>query len=325
MNFEKWMKKRGKNKLNTYAKNPYHVSWIKRVPLWGKIAVPAALAMTAAVVIVSVGVLPNLMANGGKNDMSRSPMSNAEQQRSSQTSQDGKGVSRSTPASTIEPGNPVTDLEKTREKFPTITYDSLSYVLTNNYGGMMVPYKYLGDSLTNEKMADINHVQEDVSIYSIKNIDKEVAVAFKSRYSNYCFAYYNLAAHFHDIEDFENLLSPRSEMRITYLRHVDYTGKDFANASIDVYKNYQNTNIYDIWFEDQELAGYTADDYDYESSTVYYEMNLEVDALGVNNFKAYFFNSGYIVFQMFDQNHLFNLGEARYQEFATYLANYKVS
>ena len=325
MNFEKWMKKRGNNKLNAYAKNPYHVSWIKRVPLWGKIAVPAALAMTAAVVIVSVGVLPNLMANGGKNDMSRSPMSNAEQYKSSQSPQDSKGVSHSTPVSTIEPGNPVTDLERTAQKFPTITYDSLSYVLTNNYGGMMVPSKYLGDSLTNGRMADINHVQEDVSIYSIKNIDKEVAVAFRSRYSNYCFAYYNLAAHFHDIEDFEALLSPRSEMRITFLRHVDYTGKDFANAEVVSYRGYQNSNIYDIWFEDQELAGYTADDYDYESSTVYYEMNLEVDALGVNNFKAYFFNSGYIVFQMFDQNHLFNLGTAKYQEFATYLANYKVS
>ena len=63
MNFEKWMKKRGNNKLNAYAKNPYHVSWIKRMPMWSKILVPSALAMTAAVVVISVGVLPHLGMN----------------------------------------------------------------------------------------------------------------------------------------------------------------------------------------------------------------------------------------------------------------------
>ena len=54
MNFEKRMKKRGNQKLDKFAKNPYHVPWFKKIPTWVKIATPAVLTSAAAATIVIV-------------------------------------------------------------------------------------------------------------------------------------------------------------------------------------------------------------------------------------------------------------------------------
>ena len=69
------------------------------------------------------------------------------------------------------------------------------------------------------------------------------------------------------------------------------------------------------------IEGYTAIDYDYESSYKYYYIGLKVPAFDGYTFTAYFYDSGYSVFNFLEQNHIFELGQERYQTFTTYLAN----
>ena len=56
---EKKLRKRGMQKLDKYAHNPYHVnkpSFFSRIPLWGKIMVPASL-VTAVAAVAFVGLI----------------------------------------------------------------------------------------------------------------------------------------------------------------------------------------------------------------------------------------------------------------------------
>ena len=322
MNFEKWMKKRGNNKLNAYAKNPYRVSWIKRLPLWSKIVVPSALAMTAAVVIISVGVLPNFLARGKNASMSRGPKYSSANY-SEVSNQDPKSVPQGSHSSQMNTSGGEGYLSRI---FPSITYDNIEYTLTNNSGSSVVPVNHIDELLFNGKMKTVTETNIDVEIYSIKNIDKEVAVAFKTKYiSNNYYAYINLATHFHDIDDFLNLLNPNTEMEITNLTYVNYTGVDFDKATKVEHKGYKEADIYNIIFSDKTIEGYTSEDYDYESSTEYYSMDLKFEALGIDSYNAYFFSSGYIVFDIFEGKHIFELGQAKYQELETYLTQYKIS
>ena len=93
MNFEKWMQKRGNNKLNKFAKNPYHVSWIKRLPLWSKVAVPTLMAATAAIVIITVGVLPSFN-NDTKSTSGRPQEASASSAVSSAAAPEGQDTSQ---------------------------------------------------------------------------------------------------------------------------------------------------------------------------------------------------------------------------------------
>ena len=130
--------------------------------------------------------------------------------------------------------------------------------------------------------------------------------------------YVNNDCHFHDIEDFVNLLSPASEIKVDKILYYDKTAQEDKMAT---YINYQDTAIYDIWFDDGTIEGYTAIDYDYESSYKYYYVGLKVPAFDGYTFTAYFYDSGYIVFNFLTQNHIFELGQERYQAFANYLTN----
>ena len=323
MNFEKWMKKRGNNKLNAYAKNPYHVSWIKRLPVWSKVVIPTTLALTAAVVVISVGVLPHLGANGAavhsKND-------NTPAYSSAERPQESKST-HYTPASSqaqtsYNPGETDSGYRSVHAKFPTLNYSSREYTLTDVYGSPIVPQASVGQLLYEGSSKAVSLGDEEIRIYAIKNIDDEVAVALRTRYSNIAYAYFNLDTHFHDIHDFKELLNPYSEMDITSIEHIDYTGVEFEQATVYEYANYKINDIYDILFHDELVSGYIAEDYDYESSTEYFQMTLKVEALGVDSFNAYFFNTGYIVFDMFNQNHIFELGQTTYELIDVYLANY---
>ena len=72
---EKKLRKRGMQKLDKYAHNPYHVnkpSFFSRIPLWGKIMVPASL-VTVIAVVAFVGLVNgvgkgNAAPAPGKND-----------------------------------------------------------------------------------------------------------------------------------------------------------------------------------------------------------------------------------------------------------------
>lgn len=314
MNFEKWMKKRGNSKLNAYAKNPYHVSWIKRMPTWSKIVVPAALAMTAAVVVISVGVLPHLGANKAASGMKQS---NAEfSSAPMQTSQDNQKPG-SQAQSTMNPG------EASNQTISSFTYENNRYDRSSKTLNITEALAtYINQKLGTISLINTNQQIVEVDLYSFKNIGEEVAIAINDHTGDAFTIYFNNSCHFHDIDDFVDLLSPASEIKINNISYFDTA----LNASVSQkYANYVDTAIYDILFEDGSIEGYTAIDYDYESSYKYFYTELKIPALGDYSFTAYFYDSGYIVFNLLSQNHIFELGQERYQAFATYLENYKIS
>ena len=65
-NIEKKLRKRGMQKLNKFAHNPYHKPFIARMPLWTKIAVPASL-MTAVTCVAFFGLINGLGGARGGN------------------------------------------------------------------------------------------------------------------------------------------------------------------------------------------------------------------------------------------------------------------
>ena len=309
MNFEKWMKKRGNNKLNAYAKNPYHVSWIKRMPMWSKVLVPTALAMTAAVVVISVGVLPHLGMNKGA---SKPRYSDAEQYSSykpapSYDEMSSANQSKQTPGSQSDGASS-----------KPLLYENISYTFSGKSLIKSKSSESIGPRIGTATIENLNNQSKEVELYSFTNIDQEIAILAKEANSNLYNIYFNYSCHFHDVDDFVNLLSPASEIRVDKILYYDKTVKEDIMAT---YINYQDTAIYDIWFDDGTIEGYTAEDYDYESSYKYYYIGLKVPAFDGYAFTAYFYDSGYIVFNFLEQNHIFELGQERYQTFATYLAN----
>ena len=315
MNFEKWMKKRGNNKLNAYAKNPYHVSWIKRIPMWSKIVVPTALAMTAAVVVISVGVLPSLAMNKGA---SKAPQSNADYaSKPVQTSKDNQQPGSQ--AQSTVPGESISDRQTTFHfKYQDISYDLSTKTLDKTKGLSL----FIDQKIATISLEDINQQLKQVDLYSFKNIDEEVAIAASDDNSNVFSIYFNNSCHFHDIDDFVDLLSPATEIKIQKILYYDLTISDDKQAQ---YLSSSDTEIYDILFADGSIEGYTAIDYDYESSYKYYYLGLNIAAFNDFTFSTYFYDSGYIVFNFLDQNHIFELGQETYQAFAAYLENYKTS
>ena len=311
-NFEKWMKKRGNNKLNAYAKNPYHVSWFNRLPKWSKILAPAALAATAAAVVLTIG-LSNILPRGTNKSNDAYSYSSARNQEASNNSKPTMSSQQSPASESGSKGGPTDAGLNT-----SFTYQEITYSYSNKYGSPIIESQYINSFVANINTQDVG----TINVYSIKNIDQEVALAVRAQLPTRTiyYVYYNLDCHFHDIGDFVELL-PFTEMNITSVQSIDYTGVDFEAATINKYTNYQDTAIFMTLFEDQTIEGYTADDYDYESSTEYFLMNLKVPALGVNSFTARFFSSGYIVYNMFEQNHIFNLGQTRYQTLKNYFTN----
>ena len=309
MNFEKWMKKRGNNKLNAYAKNPYHVSWIKRMPMWSKILVPSALAMTAAVVVISVGVLPHLGMNKAA---------------SGQRYSDAEQYSSYKPAPSYNEGSSANQSKQTPgsqsdgASLPSLLYQNISYSYSGKSVNKTKTSESIGPRIGTVTVESPNNQSRELELYSFTNIDQEIAVLTKETNSNLYNIYFNYSCHFHDIEDFVNLLSPASEIKVDKVLYYDKSVKEDIMAT---YINYQDTAIYDIWFDDGTIEGYTAIDYDYESSYKYYYVGLKVPAFDGYAFTAYFYDSGYIVFNFLEQNHIFELGQERYQAFANYLTN----
>ena len=290
--------------------------WILRIPMWGKIAVPAALAMTAAVVVISVGVLPHLGMNKAMNKASNSEAqySSIAQDKNATTSQYKPG---SQPQSTMSEGQS-TPLQPTALNF---TYQDISYTRSSGTLDSTKGYlKYLGEKIATINVQGTNQQTKEVNLYNIKNIDSEVAVA--ANYSSDSTTYYiylNYSCHFHDIDDFVDLLSPATEIKIQKILYYDLTINDDKQAQ---YSSFVDTEIYDILFADGSIEGYTAMDYDYESSYKYYYIGFDIPAFVNYRFTAYFYDSGYIVFNLLGQNHIFELGQETYQAFASYVTSH---
>ena len=250
MNFEKWMKKRGNNKLNAYAKNPYHVSWFKRVPMWGKIAVPALVAVTAAVVVISVGVLPNFFALGNKAARPAESNANSYSQRTSQ-----QNSSKSAPAYSSHDITPA-DPKDLSSDYPSFMYNgTLYHVAPRDVRANEAAT--IDSSNLEEKATDLSIPLEkdgsnivNASIYPIADISSDFAIAVKFTHSTGYYVYLRDNYSKNTLGDLVNDLSIKEVTTIASFEFTNYTSKLDING-------YSKDSVYNILFADVTLEKQT--------------------------------------------------------------------
>ena len=210
-NIEKKLRKRGMQKLNKFAHNPYHKPFIARLPLWTKIAVPASL-MTAVTCVAFFGLINGLGgARGGNAALSQQSKYEPDYYSSAlhnETSND-KGFTgdSSVPNTTQKKSIRVNDVDYTfigtGSKGSDGEWSSSMYatVQEENLGNLI------------KETTDTN-TGANVAIYEIKNYASDTFIAAKYSNNPNIFACFNEDITFTTINDFLNKIPFMSDSSV---------------------------------------------------------------------------------------------------------------
>ena len=240
---EKKLRKRGMQKIDKFAHNPYHVdkpSFFSRIPLWGKIAIPASLA-TAVTVVAFFGLVNNLGGNKG----TASNYSNASKAVNSQaeagdSSVNKGGIESSTPASQ----NHLLSVNgKGYEFLAKQTKEG------GEQGGMYatIEEENLGD-FVGETIYE--KTGEKINLYEIKNYSSDVFLAARMPGYSEIYACYNPNSTFLTINDFLNQIPFLSDSSIENSKIAVF--EDLPENAI--YKNADTETINSYLFTDTGSA-----------------------------------------------------------------------
>ena len=333
MSFESKMKKRGNKNLNKFAKNPYHTPWYNRIPLWVKVTVPSFAVVTAAILVVTLGVIPAY---------------------SHQTILKGTGSQEdaSIPRGSYYPGSLASGESQTAyiprweektliQKYPNFTYDGISYSIryTDDKSGP-IDNKYAGDKIqditvTGHDIYEEKDYEIEAEIYSIKNIANVVSLAIKFQDSEYFYAYQNIFYDFPTIGDLLSDISFASEVKIptAYYRGVD----EYENAINLQYNDVTTEEVVALLFDDPSIPNILKKNKLYlDSSSSYYSVSssettnlekngkhitfmIQIDALGIDNAGMQIYTNGDLDVNLFNHMATFHLGEEKYQAVIAYL------
>ena len=348
MSFEKKMKKRGNQKLDAFAKNPYHKETVSHIPLWAKIVVPSLTAVAAAVLIVTVGVLPN-MARGNKGNATHiqdSAMAPAEPTAVSSQTKVGNESYAPNPSDPRDNSYPEATMDKSWDertivgKYPSFSYDDKDYQIRYMDRSLPIDSKYVGNLLgsLSVKGYDSHKKEEhyiDAQIYLIKNIDKDISLAIKFNDSTDYYAYQNAGYYFESIEDMLTKVSFASEVTIDKASYYDSTKSGTeevvvvsSQESILSFLNSckETTNSayrYQTLYKNNPEYNLDGSSSNVESSKVAISnmitLNVQIPALGIDNGWMIFNSNGTMRVNLFGNTAEFNIGEAKYQEIKSIL------
>ena len=175
---EKKLRKRGMQKLDKFAHNPYHVdkpSFFSKIPLWGKIAIPASL-VTAVTVVAFFGIINGV---GSSVFANRAPASN--NKGAASTSAINKAGSESqADVTSINPGESGTPAYN---RYSSLAYNGAEYALMpaggddkSGLGGEHSQSITLGNLLYETTNPKNNEV---ISVYAITGYIPDAFVAAK--------------------------------------------------------------------------------------------------------------------------------------------------
>ena len=343
MSFEKKMKKRGNDKLNQFAKNPYHQEPVvetkpqKSFPLWGKILIPTAAVATALVLFVSVGILP-MMASGGK-----AAFNGGGQEGQHNPTQDADSVNKGGYGSaqgdyTYAPGQPsegayVPHWEEATiiQKYPNFVYGNIQYDV--RYTDRSQP---ISETFINQELADISvrgydiYEQEahyiNASIYSIKNISDKVSLAIRFEGETAYYAYQNKNYKPQTLSDLLADTCFDSEAIISKGSYMDYVRSDYNKD----YATVDQATIKDILYSDKSPANTNirtailkADNPNEQSSSseavsqlpatnARIDLTVAFPCLGIDNAVIYCFNNGRMDANFFGAIATFDIGTSRF-------------
>ena len=289
---EKKLRKRGMQKLDKFAHNPYHInkpSFFSRIPLWGKIAVPASL-VTAVTVVAFFGLINGLGAKApqapGKND--------------NETSHKAPAVStsetKSTPQTSIsgeKGGDPSQGKGSVSNRIYSITFQENNYeiiyslslhedasVSDSNIGG------FLGEAVVNKGRAD----EQTASVYKINNYSPNAFVALNFADDPLYYTCCNYEATFTTIDD---LLTQAPLMSDSYVAKGQIILNDGFSETYQIVDS-SATTVNSIIFEDTSVPN-TASTYTPDNNQKYISWEYGAITLGGECFRVTLYESGYLV------------------------------
>lgn len=312
-NIEKKLRKRGMQKLDKFAKNPYKMQKapsIKRVPAWFKITVPAvscALALSIAVIIM----LPNFAPKGAKGSHNKG----AENQ---EPSENGKAASEAAVSSTPtmmgeDDWNSLSFVKQySKVYYDNNEYEAMeSYPYSNKYplvkmkdietkiGTTHVTRRYESDGVLHER---------DVDIYKIKNISTDAYICINN------YVYWNRDNVFDNVGDFLNQYSFDTEVNLRFVTVTMIPGTESTthreSATKEVIKSYI--------FSDTTIANDTSNIAGTEYSTgPAIRITLSVPIIGLESVDITVYSSG--VLELITEKNHFNIGVTAYQGLYDYI------
>ena len=357
MSFEKKMQKRGNQKLDQFAKNPYHQEVIpvaptpkKRFPLWAGILIPTAVMATLMIfmlpmMMVATGAKNAAKPAGGDNynpvipaDESKLPIDYSSRDNASASAQgDPKEGSQTYILPTWEEATII-------EKYPDFVYQDVEYNV--RYADSTKP---IASNYINVKVADITvnpniayqketYPTIEAELYSIKNIALEASLAIKFQNNENYYSYQNIGCYFADIGELLDKISFATEVSFPEVYHNDYDEND--NYSRTTYHNASTSKIIEILFDDvtvknaktkQRLNALTSETSEPTQSSGGQQMPIQnkrniafltaIPALGIDNASIQIYGNGTLNVNLFGTLAIFNLTEAKYQSLVTYITS----
>ena len=306
---EKKLRKRGMQKLDKFAHNPYHVnkpSFFSRIPLWGKIMVPASL-VTAVAVVAFIGLV-----NFGGAKAPQAPSKN-----------DG--------ASYQAPAEHDTSNDKAYMGDSSVPGTTLKQSIRVNgvdYAFIATGSKGIGDEQSSSMYATVqeenlgNLISDttdsstgaNVTIYEIKNYASDTFIAAKYSNNPNIFACFNEDITFATINDFLNKVPFISDSSIANQKIMIFDDK----PKNKYYEGADTATINSYLFTDTGSASVTTyTPWDGESTiTIPFRLNT------VNSecVKIILYKRGYMRIQIADNNkNVYNVEENIFSNARTYI------
>lgn len=304
---EKKLRKRAMQKLDKFAHNPYHVnkpSFFSRIPLWGKIMVPASL-VTAVAVVAFVGLINGV----GKSNATLAPSKNGDVSDYAPTKQDtsnDKGY-------TGDPSVPGT-AQKQSIRVNDVDY---AFIATGSKGsGESSMYATVQEENLGNLISDTtdSNTGANVAIYEIKNYSSDTFIAAKYSNSPNIFVCFNEDITFSTIDDFLNKIPFMSDSSI-------------ANQKIMIFDDQPNNKYY-TGADTATINSYLFTDTGSASVTTYTQaegesaitMPFKLNTFNSECVRIRLYRSGYMRITIADNDkNVYNVGENIYSNVRTYI------
>lgn len=325
MNFEKKMQKRGNQKLDQFAKNPYHKEKpkVNSFPLWGKILIPTAGVSLALLLGFSIALLPT-MGSKSANIIVDKGSNNNWNQPAGVTSHDyGNKDPQSQQAPGGEASNPVISWDDFPliQQYPSFTYGDYTYSVHDVSSSEPINSAFVKTKLNDisvlgyDSIKDKNHFI-NASIYTIKQIHEKVSLAIRFENSDSYYAYNNANYDPDSLSDFLEDTCIASEAFITKATTSDLTIENYVAST----RNFSNLSaIANILMSDKspvntkEYNTQNATDSIFANHNEVISLTLQFDCLGIKDASIDFFDDGLMCANLFGNKIAsFNIGQDRY-------------
>ena len=325
MSIEERIKKRGNQKLNKYAKNPYHISWVDRMPLWSKVVIPASLLATSAALVV-VLTLPKNVKNitESSNSISVAP-----------------SIAPSSIAHSVQESLysvPKWEDRAINDQYRVLSFNDITYY---SYLYPMIEEEYIGELIDenitmrgseehfeNNNYSPIMH-ETSVKLYKINGFNPNFILAVKFIEDNGYYWYKNIS----NTNYYATLSEFLDNVDINEVATFPTAFYDYLDGDKRVRCEYENidksqviNNVFsnpDAYFcKEVELPGgvtkYYSQYTNYIRMPIYIPMlHLTTSSNGASGFA--FYDNGFLEITFLNKKDLFYIGEEKYQSLEKHL------